>query len=48
MNSMSDVDTKRNAGLSLTSNTTEMIGAKKNYITQPVKVAKQLLLIKIK
>lgn len=39
MNSGLDADTKRNAGLSLTSNTTEIIGAKKNYITQPVMVA---------
>lgn len=39
MNSGLDADTKRNMGLSLTSNTTEMIGAKKDYITQKVMVA---------
>ena len=39
MNSGLDADTKRNAGLNLTSRMTEPIGAKENYITQPVKVA---------
>lgn len=39
MNSGLDADTKRNMGLSLTSNFTEMIGAKKDYITQSRQVA---------
>lgn len=39
MNSGLDADTKRNAGLSLSSNMTEPIGAKKDYITQPVMVS---------
>jgi len=39
MNAGLDADTKRNAGLSLTSNMTEPIGTKKNYITQSNKVA---------
>ena len=39
MNAGLDADTKRNAGLNLTSRMTEPIGAKKNYITQSNKVA---------
>ena len=39
MNAGLDADTKRNAGLNLTSRMTEPIGAKKDYITQKVMVA---------
>lgn len=39
MNAGLDADTKRNAGLSLSSRATTEIGAKKNYITQSNKVA---------
>ncbi len=39
MNSGLDADTKRNAGLSLSTRATTEIGAKKHYITQPVMVA---------